>query len=117
MIEPWPGSGLCATWVNRLFTRIGNAPQGYLPYASSYMKWCPARLDASRLKVGMIVVVPSTVTAPGIGHIGVYMGDGIIRSSESGGVINRSVAEWTAAFCKIAPAYMGWINNRDLSAQ
>lgn len=115
-IEPFVGDGWCAAWVRNVFTHCGNAPQGYLPYASSYMKWCPDRLDASRIKVGMIVVTPSSATAPGIGHIGIYIGGGIIRSDETGGMRDRTIENWLSVY-SVAPSYMGWINDRDLTKE
>lgn len=114
-VQPFVGAGKCAAWVNRLFTALGNEPQGYLPYASSYQKWTPEAFNSDTVKVGMIIVVPSTVTSPGIGHIGIYIGGGKIISNETGGVIARPTSEWIRAFCKISPAYQGWINNVDLS--
>lgn len=114
-----PGPGLCAAWVNRVFSAAGMSPQGSLPYASSYMRWCPARLSADALKVGMIVVVPSTSSSPGIGHIGIYVGGGQIMSSETSGgrgyLKSRPVKKWCDIFCTVSPAYMGWINGVDLS--
>lgn len=113
--EPPGKPGWCAAWVRGVFEHVGIYPQGYLPYASSYMKWCPARLDASSVKVGMIVVTPSTSTAPGVGHIGIYVGGGIIRSMERTGLVDRSIDNWLSVYT-VAPSYVGWINGVDLSA-
>lgn len=113
-IEPFAGGGWCAKWVCNVFDHTGIAAPR-LPRASDYMKFCHARLDASAVKVGMIVVTPSSSTAPGIGHIGIYVGGGIIRSNEVGGVIDRTIDDWLGVYTA-APSYVGWMSGIDLSA-
>ena len=113
-IEPFAGGGWCAKWVCNVFDHAGVAAPR-LPRASDYMRFCPARLDASAVKVGMIVVTPSSSTAPGIGHIGIYVGGGIIRSNEVGGVIDRTIDDWLGVYTA-APSYVGWMSGIDLSA-
>lgn len=113
-IEPFAGGGWCAKWVCNVFDHTGIAAPR-LPRASDYMKFCHARLDASAVKVGMIVVTPSSSTAPGIGHIGIYVGGGIIRSNEVGGVIERTIDDWLGVYAA-APSYVGWMSGIDLSA-
>lgn len=113
-IEPFAGGGWCAKWVCNVFDHTGIAAPR-LPHASDYMKFCHARLDASAVKVGMIVVTPSSSTAPGIGHIGIYVGGGIIRSNEVGGVIDRTIDDWLGVYTA-APSYVGWMSGIDLPA-
>lgn len=113
-IEAFAGDGWCAKWVCNVFDHAGVAAPR-LPRASDYMKFCHARLDASAVKVGMIVVTPSSSTAPGIGHIGIYVGGGIIRSNEVGGVIDRTIDDWLSVYA-VAPSYVGWMSGVDLSA-
>lgn len=113
-MEPPGRPGWCAAWVCDVFDHAGIAT-ARMSYASDYMCYCPAALNASSVKVGMIVVTPSTSTAPGIGHIGIYVGGGIIRSMEQSGLVNRSIDNWLATYA-VAPSYMGWMNGTDLSA-
>lgn len=113
-MEPPGRPGWCAAWVCDVFDHAGIAA-ARMPYASDYMRYCPAALNASSVKVGMIVVTPSTSTAPGIGHIGIYVGGGIIRSMEQSGLVDRSIDNWLATYA-VAPSYMGWMNGTDLSA-
>lgn len=113
-MEPPGRPGWCAAWVCDVFDHAGIAT-ARMSYASDYMRYCPAALNASSVKVGMIVVTPSTSTAPGIGHIGIYVGGGIIRSMEQSGLVNRSIDNWLATYA-VAPSYMGWMNGTDLSA-
>lgn len=118
-VEPTPGYGLCASWVNRVFTKAGNEPQKPYGTAANYARWCTA-FDATKLKVGMIVVTRATQTSPSAGHIGIYIGDGKIMSSESprgsnGAIITRPTDEWVRIFGSYSPCLMGWVNNVDLS--
>lgn len=112
--EPQGRPGWCAAWVCDVFDHAG-ITAARMSYASDYMCYCHDALDASSVKVGMIVVTPSTSSSPGIGHIGIYVGGGLIRSMELTGVVSRPIDNWLGTYT-VAPSYMGWMNGTDLSA-
>lgn len=79
------GSGLCAMWVSRVYSRAGlGYPSGNAN--NMYWNWCSSS-DRGELKVGMIVAVdthPHSAAGSEYGHVGIYIGDGLVMSNISG---------------------------------
>ncbi len=84
--QPAPaGSGWCAKWVSTAFHSAG---QPYIGGNANDMfrSWCHSS-DRSELKVGMIIAED---TSSHYGHVGIYVGDGKVLSSESNYTANTS---------------------------
>lgn len=113
---PWPGEGLCATYVTDVFRRAGESE----PYGDARdmarAPWCSSS-DRSELKVGMVIAVESSPYGSGVvfGHVGVYVGDNAVMHSESGGVMTTDLDEWMERYTRLSPARWGWANGVDLS--
>ncbi len=96
---PYAGSGMCATWVSRVYARVGihiagdaadgsgtGRPQMYENFTYS--------TDRSQLRPGMIIAARYSP----IGHVGIYIGGGQVISNESTGLVTCSVDNWIARF-------------------
>lgn len=95
---PSPGGGLCMMWVSQVYAKAG---LGY-PYGNAndnYYQWAKSS-KKSDLKVGMVVAVPvhtgSTAGAK-YGHIGIYIGDGMIMDNV-GYVRTETLDEWISYY-------------------
>ena len=109
---PSPGVGLCASWVEQAFSRLGlgvvlgNAAQlydGYCHYT-----------DTADLKVGMIVAVPShPFSAQGLvqGHVGVYLGDEEVMDAVGEDVRKVPLTLWLSAYGLMTQPRWGWLGS------
>ena len=101
----WPGPSLCATWSNRVYAAAGhpcsgngNSVLGHQGYGASYYP-SRATTDLSQIKVGMLVSAQfGSNTVPGntYGHVGIYIGDGMVMDSINSGIRKISLSEWVA---------------------
>lgn len=113
---PSPGDDLCASWVEQAFSRLGlgvvlgdarNLYEGYCHYD-----------DTRELLVGMIAAVPShPYTARGMahGHVGLYVGDGMVMDAVSGEVRKVPLELWLSAYGLMADPRWGWLGSMGLS--
>lgn len=94
---PSPGAGLCAMWVSQVYSAAGlgyiggNADDMYYAYCTSS--------DLGTLKVGMLIGTPSNPYTPAsqlYGHVGIYVGDGLVMSNLSGTVTTQTVEDFIA---------------------
>lgn len=96
---PCPGPSLCATWVSNVFR---NAGVGWFGGDACDMYWAYCHsTDRSQLKVGMLVAVPkSSASGAGAiyGHVGIYVGDGMVMHSTGGAVVTESLDSWIATY-------------------
>lgn len=110
----WPGSGLCATWVSRVFE---NAGYGYFGgnAEDQFAWWCHSS-DRSELKVGMIIAVDDSPTSHW-GHVGIYIGDNKVMESVSAGVVETDLDSWISYNGRngAEPVRWGWCGGIDLS--
>ena len=107
---PSLGPGLCAGWVTQVFQNAGmSAPYG--DARDMYAAYCTSS-DPSELKVGMLVAVPTvtngTAASKVYGHVGIYVGGGIVRHSTSGQVFSTPLSEWLKTFASESPAMWGF---------
>lgn len=109
---PALGENRCAGWVERAFARLrlgtvaGDARALYQDYCSFD--------DLADLKVGMIVAVPSHpfgVGARGYGHVGLYVGDGVMMDCVSGRVRRAPIEPWMSAYGLMASPRWGWLGS------
>lgn len=116
---PFAGDGLCATWVSRVFANAGQ------PYPGGDANTFTMSRESGGIKVGMAIAVehsgPSYASYT-YGHIGIYIGDGMIMHNETSWTGNSSngctitpIDEWRATYEYQCTAYYGWVNGIDLS--
>ena len=112
--EPTTPLGWCTLWVHNVFEAYGiydvdgNA-------CDLYNNFCTSS-NPSDLKVGMIVAVsrhPGTSGGRIYGHIGIYVGDGIMLDS-SGSVRVWNVEDWINSYNGWVTPKWGWYGNRKL---
>lgn len=110
-----PG-GYCAMWVTNV---VSNA--GYGHYSGDacdlYRSYCTSS-DLKQLKVGMIIAVsthPHTYAGSIYGHVGIYIGNGLMRDSVYGYVRQISVKDWIAYYGATVRPKWGWLGNIKLA--
>lgn len=109
---PSPGADLCASWVEQGFSRLG---MGVVlgDAAELYASYCHYS-DTADLKVGMIVAVPAhPLSAQGMahGHVGIYIGDGLVADSVSGSVREVPLSLWLSAYGLMTDPRWGWLGS------
>ena len=112
--EPTTPSGWCALWVHNVFEAYGIYDvDGNACDLSHNVGTSSTPPD---LKVGMIVAVsrhPGTSVGRIYGHIGIYVGDGIMLDS-SGSVRVWNVEDWINSYNGWVTPKWGWYGNRKL---
>ena len=105
---PSPGSGLCAAWVHNVFRRAGvgsfhgNADDLYYGYCS---------YSPSQIQPGMIIAtnsVPYSYAAMIYGHVGIYLGNGVVRHNASGVLREDSLDQFVSDYSVTSPVRCGW---------
>ena len=101
----WPGASLCATWTTRVYaaagysvggngnTQLGNQGTGANYYDSR------ATTDLSQIQVGMLVSAQygsNTYAGNAYGHVGIYIGDGMVMDSINTGIRTISLSDWVS---------------------
>lgn len=102
---PWPGGSLCATWTSNVYRACGyevygngNSVLGHQGYGASYYP-SRATTDLSQIKVGMLISAQygSNSTAGNTyGHVGIYIGDGMVMDSINTGIRTISLSDWVS---------------------
>lgn len=102
---PWPGIGLCATWTSNVYAAAGhptggngNTVLGNQGYGANYYP-SRATTDLSQIQVGMMVSAQfgsNTAAGNTYGHVGIYIGDGMVMDSVSSGIRTISLSEWVS---------------------
>ena len=111
---PSPGVSLCAQWVCNVFVSDGYLVPIYPAAYDYYNEFCYSN-TLSELRVGMIVAGMGTNP---YGHIGIYVGNGIVLSSETwygeGTIIERDLWDFMEMYGKNAEVRWGWMNGFNL---
>lgn len=103
----WAGAGYCAKWVRLVFKNAGVG--NFYGNAEDYFKaYC--RYETSALKAGMILACDDSPTS-GYGHVGIYIGNNIVRENISSGVKNTKLTNWISYNSKKTPVKCGWLGN------
>ena len=102
--------GLCAAWVERAFSRLG---MGYVSGDARdlYERFCHLT-GTGDLMVGMIVAVgraPYSADGWDHGHVGLYMGDGVVAECAGGRMRDVPLALWLSAYGVASEPRWGWI--------
>lgn len=113
---PSPGQNWCAAWVTNVFR---NAGVGYFGgnACDMFNAWCYSS-DRSALQVGMIVADSSHsgTGTPGLlyGHVGIYVGGGIVMSNE-GSITSKSLDAFIRFYGTGSGVRWGWLGGIALS--
>lgn len=104
------GEGLCAAWVERAFSRLG---MGYVSGDARelYEGFCHLT-DAGDLLVGMVVAVgrhPYGAGGWGHGHVGLYVGDGVVMDCVDARVRRVPLELWLSAYGVASEPRWGWL--------
>lgn len=101
----WPGASLCATWTSNVYRAAGyqvwgngNSVLGHQGYGASYYP-SRATTDLSEIKVGMLVSAQfgsNTAAGNTYGHVGIYIGDGMVMDSVNSGIRTIPLSEWVS---------------------
>lgn len=95
-----PGPHLCLAWVNNVFANAGYAFSREGNAATALKKYAPLSGDRSTLKVGMMIGCTESQGTYNSkingydGHIGIYVGDGLVRANNSGVVSTMTIEAW-----------------------
>jgi hypothetical protein len=106
-------SGWCAAWVSKVF-----AAAGYGWYNGNandmYRAWCHSS-NLSELRAGMVIAVDKSPTRLGklYGHIGVYVGNGLVHDDE-GYVREMTLRDWLNFYSQAGQPKWGWAGNVSL---
>lgn len=99
---PSPGAGWCAAWVTNVYRAAGlPAPSGNA--CCMYLNYCTSS-NPDDLKVGMIVAYQQSKTSHGIsnyghlgyGHVGIYIGDGMVMSN-LGSIVTETLEQFASS--------------------
>lgn len=107
---PSAGVGFCAAWVTNVFVNAGVGAI-YGNACDMYWAYCYTS-DLSAIQPGMIIAVPTepySYAAILYGHIGIYIGNGLVRHSASGYVITQSLSSWINEYGVTSTPRWGWL--------
>lgn len=107
---PSAGVGFCAAWVTNVFVNAGVGAI-YGNACDMYWAYCYTS-DLSAIQPGMIIAVPTepySYAAILYGHIGIYIGNGLVRHSASGYVITQSLSSWISEYGVTSIPRWGWL--------
>ena len=74
-----------------------------------YYRYC--NLDVSQIQPGMIVAtnsVPYSYAALLYGHVGIYVGNGVVRHNASGTLREDSLDQFVSDYSVTSPVRCGW---------
>lgn len=112
---PSPGRGLCASWVEQAFARLGlGVVRGD---AASIYATC-RRTDLADLKVGMVLAVdahPWTQEGRVHGHVGLYLGDELVMDCVDDRVRTVPLVLWLDTYGVMAEVRWGWLGSIPLA--
>ena len=113
-----PASGLGFEWVRNVLVKAGllEAKDFDEHAAVAYGKYCTST-DTNALKVGMIVVVPSSTKATrGVvyGHAAIYIGNGKVMQCD-GSVSTMTLTQWKNLYGTTSTPKWGWLMGVALS--
>lgn len=114
---PAPGDGLCAAWVEQVFSRLG---MGVVlgDAAALYQDYCHYT-DTADLKVGMVVATgrhPFTMEGRRRGHVGLYVGDCVVMDAVGERVRKVPVELWLSTYGLMDVPRWGWLGSMGLTS-
>ena len=113
---PSPGRGLCASWVEQAFSRLGlGVVRGDARHIRSM--YC-RRTDLAELKVGMVMAVSSHPWAQEgrvHGHVGLYAGDREVLDCANNEVRRVPLLLWLDTYGVVDEVRWGWLGGIPLA--
>ena len=112
----YTGAGFCAAWVSNVFSNAG-VGTFYGNACDMYYSWCYST-DQSAIEPGMIIAVPTlggSAAALIYGHVGIYIGGGMVRHCLSGVVRSQSLSSWISQLGALSTPRWGWLGGVVLS--
>lgn len=107
---PWPGANACAEWIEEAYARLGYGV--VTGHAFELCRSYCSRTDLALLKVGMIVGVehhPYTANGLTYGHVGLYIGDNMVRDCADGGLRTAPLEAWLSVYGVMDDPRWGWL--------
>ena len=89
-VTPWPGEGLCQAWVRAVYRNAGLGDVGYATAADAY-RANVVSTSMDNIPIGAAVYGSGTGYA---GHVGIYIGNGMVVDSVSSGIKTQTIEEW-----------------------
>ena len=113
---PQTGDDACAAWIEAIWARLGmGIVAGHA--CDLYERYC-ASSSLVELKVGMIVAVPGVPYSVGgarHGHVGLYVGDGMVMDCAASVVRRVPLDLWLSTYGVMHEPHWGWLALIDLS--
>lgn len=107
---PSAGSNACAEWIEEVYARLGyGIVRGH---AFELCRDYCSRTNLAQLKVGMMVGVehhPYSANGLTYGHVGLYLGDGVVRDCSDDGVRSAPLEAWLSVYGVMDDPRWGWI--------
>lgn len=107
---PWTSGNACAEWIERAYARQGYGVVQGDAYRL-FQDFC-SRTDTAQLKVGMIVGVgrhPFGANGLCYGHVGLYVGDGLVRDSADERLRTSPLEAWLSVYGVMEQPRWGWL--------
>jgi|GEM_PF-292316 len=107
---PSTGAGYCAAWVSNVFSNAGVGAV-YGNACDMYWAYCYSS-NLADITAGMIIAVPTepySYAAILYGHVGIYIGNGLVRHCISGYVTTQSLDSWISQFGVTSTPRWGWL--------
>ncbi len=107
---PWPGKNLCAGWVFDVYD-IAGIPRCGENHGSAYeaAKHHIISTDMSAIPIGASVYGTGSGSIGPYGHVGIYIGDGKVIDSQTGGIIVSTMEEWLSWQVDVLDGKQGWL--------
>ena len=93
-VTPWPGEGLCQAWVRAVYRNAGLGDVGY-PKAVDAYHANVVSTSMDNIPIGAAVYGTGTGSY-GAGHVGIYIGNGMVMDSQNSGIETSSLEDWVA---------------------
>ena len=108
---PSPGGNLCQAWVSNVY---GNAGLTGKRYGTAYLaaQASIVSTDMSSIPIGA-TVYGTGLNSNGAGHVGIYVGNGIVRDNQASGgsgvVKDSTIEQWLSWQTDIIDGKSGWL--------
>ena len=93
-VTPWPGPGLCQAWVRAVYRNAGLGDVAY-PTAVAAFDANVVSTSMDNIPIGAAVYGTGS-GAYNAGHVGIYIGNGMVMDSVNSGIQTSSLEDWVA---------------------
>lgn len=108
---PSPGGNLCQAWVSNVYANAGLTGKRY---GTAYLaaQASIVSTDMSSIPIGA-TVYGTGLNSNGAGHVGIYVGNGIVRDNQASGgsgvVKDSTIEEWLSWQTDVIDGKSGWL--------